>query len=125
MGVPEVIKISSFMDAVKSPELAKHFSNKVPVTVNEMMERLDDFVRSEEAYASSELPKWEAKPPSERCKIKRKGLSWKICSSTGKDNQCDQCNLGKGQEAERTGGNRGMDEHPYNLPVNTLRRYLR
>nr|GEW46452.1 hypothetical protein [Tanacetum cinerariifolium] len=56
MGVLEVMKISSFMDAVKSPELAKLFSNKVPATVNEMMERLDDFVRSEEAYARTELP---------------------------------------------------------------------
>ncbi|GJV93021.1 hypothetical protein Tco_1540834 [Tanacetum coccineum] len=59
MGVLEVMKISSFMDTVKSPELAKHFSNKVPTTVNEMMERLDDFVRSEEAYARAELPKGE------------------------------------------------------------------
>ncbi|GJY91013.1 reverse transcriptase domain-containing protein [Tanacetum coccineum] len=60
MGVPEVMKISSFMDSVKSPELAKRFSNKIPATVNEMMERLDDFVRSEEAYASTELPKGDA-----------------------------------------------------------------
>ncbi|GKF37211.1 hypothetical protein Tco_0113969 [Tanacetum coccineum] len=59
MGVPEVMKISSFMDALKSPELAKRFLNKVPTTVNEMMERLDDFVRSEEAYARTELPKGE------------------------------------------------------------------
>ncbi|GJT36511.1 reverse transcriptase domain-containing protein [Tanacetum coccineum] len=59
MGVPEVMKISSFMDPVKSPELAKRFSDKVPTTVNEMMERLDEFVRSEEAYASIELPKGE------------------------------------------------------------------
>ncbi|GJZ40146.1 reverse transcriptase domain-containing protein [Tanacetum coccineum] len=59
MGVLEVMKISSFMDKVKSLELAKHFSNKVPTTVNEMMERLDDFVRSEEAYARTELPKGE------------------------------------------------------------------
>nr|GEZ31125.1 reverse transcriptase domain-containing protein [Tanacetum cinerariifolium] len=59
MGVPEVMKISSFMDSVKSPELAKCFSDKVPTTVNEMMERLDDFVRSEEAYAKNELPKGE------------------------------------------------------------------
>ncbi|GJW83097.1 reverse transcriptase domain-containing protein [Tanacetum coccineum] len=57
--VSEVMKISSFMDAVKSPELAKHFSNKVPLTMNEMMERLDDFVRSEEAYVNTELPKEE------------------------------------------------------------------
>nr|GEX11062.1 reverse transcriptase domain-containing protein [Tanacetum cinerariifolium] len=59
MGVPEVMKISLFMDSVKSPELGKRFSNKVPITVNEMMERLDDFVRFEEAYASTELPKEE------------------------------------------------------------------
>ncbi|GJT47661.1 hypothetical protein Tco_0973818, partial [Tanacetum coccineum] len=59
MGVPKVMKISSFMDSVKSPELAKRFSNKVPTMVNEMMERLDDFLWSEEAYASTELPKGE------------------------------------------------------------------
>nr|GEU77527.1 reverse transcriptase domain-containing protein [Tanacetum cinerariifolium] len=59
MGVPEVMRISSFMDSVKSPELAKRFSNKVPTTMNEMMERLDNFVRSEEAYARTELPKGE------------------------------------------------------------------
>nr|GEX65010.1 reverse transcriptase domain, reverse transcriptase zinc-binding domain protein [Tanacetum cinerariifolium] len=44
MGVPEVMKILLFMDSVKSPELAKRFSDKVPTTVNEMMELLDDFV---------------------------------------------------------------------------------
>ncbi|GJV64630.1 hypothetical protein Tco_1475458 [Tanacetum coccineum] len=54
-----VMKISSFMDAVKSPELAKRFSNKVPTMLNEMMDRLDDFVRSEEAYARTKLPKGE------------------------------------------------------------------
>ncbi|GKC00155.1 hypothetical protein Tco_0986291 [Tanacetum coccineum] len=32
----------------------------VPKTVDEMMTRLDDFVRSEEAFASTELPKGEA-----------------------------------------------------------------
>ncbi|GJW10826.1 hypothetical protein Tco_1576653 [Tanacetum coccineum] len=59
MGVPKVMKISYFMDSVKSPELAKRFSDKVPTTVNEMMEMLDDFVRSEAAYANTELPKGE------------------------------------------------------------------
>nr|GEW25089.1 reverse transcriptase domain-containing protein [Tanacetum cinerariifolium] len=61
MGVPKVMKISSFMDSVKSPELAKRFSDKVPTTVNEMMKRLDDFVRSKEAYASTELSKGETR----------------------------------------------------------------
>ncbi|GKC23135.1 reverse transcriptase domain-containing protein [Tanacetum coccineum] len=42
MGVPEVMKISSFMDSLKCPELAKCFSDKDPTTVNEMMKRLDD-----------------------------------------------------------------------------------
>nr|GEV82598.1 reverse transcriptase domain-containing protein [Tanacetum cinerariifolium] len=50
-GVSEVMKISSFMDAHKCPELAKRYSDKVPKTMNEMMTRLDDFLRSEEAFA--------------------------------------------------------------------------
>ncbi|GJX56091.1 hypothetical protein Tco_0285988 [Tanacetum coccineum] len=59
MGVLEVMKISSFMDSVKSSELAKRFSNKVLVTMNEMMVRLDDFIQSEEAYTRTELPRGE------------------------------------------------------------------
>nr|GEV37962.1 reverse transcriptase domain-containing protein [Tanacetum cinerariifolium] len=52
-GVPEVMKISSFMDAHKCPELAKRFFDKVPKIVDEMMTRLDDFVSSKEAFAST------------------------------------------------------------------------
>ncbi|GJV30963.1 reverse transcriptase domain-containing protein [Tanacetum coccineum] len=65
-GVLEVMKISSFMDAHKCPELAKRFSDKVPKTVDEMMTRLDDFVRSEEAFASTELPKGEMSEASKK-----------------------------------------------------------
>ncbi|GJV32383.1 hypothetical protein Tco_1392783 [Tanacetum coccineum] len=65
-GVPEVMKISSFMDAHKCPELGKRYSDKVPKTVDEMMTRLDDFVRSKEAFASTELPKGEASEVSKR-----------------------------------------------------------
>ncbi|GJU74428.1 reverse transcriptase domain-containing protein [Tanacetum coccineum] len=61
IGVPEVMKISSFMDSVKSPELAKRFASNVPKTVNEMMKRLDEFVRAEEAYALTELPLGESR----------------------------------------------------------------
>ncbi|GKC13222.1 hypothetical protein Tco_1010004 [Tanacetum coccineum] len=60
IGVPEFMKISSFMDARKCPKLAKRYSDKVPKTVDEMMTRLDDFVRLKEAFASMELPKGEA-----------------------------------------------------------------
>ena len=45
IGVPKIMKISSFMDSMKCPELAKRFSDKAPTSVNEMMKRLDDFVR--------------------------------------------------------------------------------
>ncbi|GKE64372.1 reverse transcriptase domain-containing protein, partial [Tanacetum coccineum] len=57
MRVPEIMKISSFMDSLKCPELAKRFLDKAPRTVNEMMKRLDDFVRSEMAFAQMELLK--------------------------------------------------------------------
>ncbi|GKB82060.1 reverse transcriptase domain-containing protein [Tanacetum coccineum] len=53
IGVLEVMKISSFMDSHKCPKLAKRFSDKAPTTVNEMMRRLDDFVRSEKAFAQT------------------------------------------------------------------------
>ncbi|GKF50255.1 hypothetical protein Tco_0146722 [Tanacetum coccineum] len=59
MGVPEIMKISSFMDSLKCPELAKRFSDKATTTVNEMMKRLDDFFRSEKSFAQTELPKGE------------------------------------------------------------------
>nr|GEW15125.1 reverse transcriptase domain-containing protein [Tanacetum cinerariifolium] len=75
MGVLEVMKISSFMDSVKSPELATRFSDKVTATVNEMMESLDDFVRSEEAYASTKLPKGETGERKKR-KVRETTESW-------------------------------------------------
>ncbi|GKF04406.1 reverse transcriptase domain-containing protein, partial [Tanacetum coccineum] len=61
MGVPEVMKISSFMDAIKSPELAKRFSSNIPKTVDEMMRKVDEFVRAEEAYSRTELPPGESR----------------------------------------------------------------
>nr|GEW29359.1 hypothetical protein [Tanacetum cinerariifolium] len=57
MGVLEVMKISSFMDSLKCSELEKHLSDKAPLTVSEMMRRLDDFILSERAFAQTELPK--------------------------------------------------------------------
>ncbi|GKB47424.1 hypothetical protein Tco_0898177, partial [Tanacetum coccineum] len=60
------MKISSFMDAHKYPKLAKRFSDKVPKTVDEMMTRLDDFLRSEEVFASTELPKGEMSEASKK-----------------------------------------------------------
>nr|GEY03685.1 reverse transcriptase domain-containing protein [Tanacetum cinerariifolium] len=41
------------------PELARRFVDQVPHTVTEMMKRVDDFVNSEEAFKSTELPMGE------------------------------------------------------------------
>ncbi|GKC05989.1 hypothetical protein Tco_0997599 [Tanacetum coccineum] len=60
------MKISSFMDAHKRPELAKRYSDKVPKTVDEMMTRLGDFVKSKEAFASTELPRGEVSETSQK-----------------------------------------------------------
>ncbi|GJT09009.1 hypothetical protein Tco_0843471 [Tanacetum coccineum] len=57
--VLEVIQILAFMSNSKCPELARRFSDRVPKTVTEMMRRMDDFMKSEEAYKSTELPKGE------------------------------------------------------------------
>nr|GEZ74322.1 putative reverse transcriptase domain, ribonuclease H-like domain protein [Tanacetum cinerariifolium]GEZ76140.1 putative reverse transcriptase domain, ribonuclease H-like domain protein [Tanacetum cinerariifolium] len=65
-GVSEVMKISSFMDAHKCPKLAKQYSDKVPKTMDEMTTRLDDFVRSKESFASTELPLREVSKTSRR-----------------------------------------------------------
>ncbi|GKC83859.1 reverse transcriptase domain-containing protein [Tanacetum coccineum] len=43
----------------KCPELAKRFSDNVPKTVDEMLKRVDDYLRSEEAFRNTELPRGE------------------------------------------------------------------
>ncbi|GJW77690.1 ribonuclease H-like domain-containing protein [Tanacetum coccineum] len=41
----------------KCPKLAKHFSDNIPKTVDEMLKRVDDYLRSEEAFRNMELQK--------------------------------------------------------------------
>nr|GEU63238.1 reverse transcriptase domain-containing protein [Tanacetum cinerariifolium] len=38
-------------------ELAKRFSDSIPKTMDEMLKRVDDYLRSEEAFRSTELPR--------------------------------------------------------------------
>lgn len=59
IGVPEIMRISAFMNAHKCPALAKKFSDRVPRSVTEMFTRVDDFIRAEDAYRSTELPRGE------------------------------------------------------------------
>ncbi|GJX54060.1 hypothetical protein Tco_0282429 [Tanacetum coccineum] len=58
-SVPEVMQISAFVANSKCPELSRRFADRVPRTVTKMMQRVDDFIKSEEAYKSTELPKGE------------------------------------------------------------------
>ncbi|GKC81627.1 reverse transcriptase domain-containing protein, partial [Tanacetum coccineum] len=58
-GVPGVMQISAFMTNSKCLKLARRFTDRVPRTVTEMMRRVDDFVKSEEAYMSTEILKGE------------------------------------------------------------------
>ncbi|GJU12156.1 reverse transcriptase domain-containing protein [Tanacetum coccineum] len=60
LDVPEIMQIGAFMYGHKCPELSKKFAGKIPRTVDEMMERVDDFLRSEEAYDTTEAPRGEA-----------------------------------------------------------------
>ncbi|GKC33370.1 hypothetical protein Tco_1040664 [Tanacetum coccineum] len=53
------MQIPAFMSNSKCPELARRFADQVPQTVTEMMRRVDDFVKSEEAFKSTKLPKGE------------------------------------------------------------------
>nr|GEV72907.1 hypothetical protein [Tanacetum cinerariifolium] len=62
------------------PEMAKRYPDKVPKTVDEMLTRLDDFVRSEEAFASTELPKGEA---SEAFRKSARPINRREAGSTG------------------------------------------
>ncbi|GKF41199.1 hypothetical protein Tco_0124541, partial [Tanacetum coccineum] len=65
-GVPEVMQISAFMSNSKCPELARRFADQVPQTVTEMMKRMDDFVKSEEAFKCTELPRGSSRKKDTR-----------------------------------------------------------
>ncbi|GJZ91043.1 hypothetical protein Tco_0662970 [Tanacetum coccineum] len=57
--VPKVMRIYAFMSNSKCPELVRHFSDQVPRIMTKMMRRVDDFVKSEEAFRTTELLKGE------------------------------------------------------------------
>nr|GEU98255.1 reverse transcriptase domain-containing protein [Tanacetum cinerariifolium] len=56
-NVPELMQISSFTSSHNFPKLAKRFSDSIPKTVDEMLKRVDDYLRSKEAFRNTELPK--------------------------------------------------------------------
>ncbi|GJZ40059.1 reverse transcriptase domain-containing protein [Tanacetum coccineum] len=56
-----VRKANETLTAFKERWTQSVFASNVPKTVNEMMKRLDEFVRAEEAYALAELPPGESR----------------------------------------------------------------
>nr|GEU67632.1 reverse transcriptase domain-containing protein [Tanacetum cinerariifolium] len=58
-NVPELMQISSFMRSHKCPELSKRISDNIPKTVDEMLKRVDDYLRSKETFRNTVLPKGE------------------------------------------------------------------
>ncbi|GJR07489.1 hypothetical protein Tco_0790141 [Tanacetum coccineum] len=74
-NVPELMQILSFMSSHKCPELPKRFSDSIPKTVDKMLKRVDDYVRSKEAFRNTELPK-DAKWHTEREKSMMVDEKW-------------------------------------------------
>ncbi|GJV04171.1 hypothetical protein Tco_1337740, partial [Tanacetum coccineum] len=102
--LPKVMKISSFMDSVKSLELAKRFSSNIPKTVDEMMRRVDEFVRAEEAYARTELPPGESRDIHRRLSFPtgprdvHQRLTFPTSTRNDRDNRSSQRRDYKGNE---------------------------
>ncbi|GJZ61346.1 reverse transcriptase domain-containing protein [Tanacetum coccineum] len=56
-GVPECMRISGFMHEITNPELIKRFHEKIPKTVDEMMQVATSFLQEQEAASNQERKK--------------------------------------------------------------------
>ncbi|GJU43733.1 reverse transcriptase domain-containing protein [Tanacetum coccineum] len=75
-GVSMVLRISVFMHAHGYPELAKNLNDKIPKTVDEMWERVRDFIRGEMAADTTEVirsPRWEKSAGKASCSENQNG----------------------------------------------------
>nr|GFA17122.1 hypothetical protein [Tanacetum cinerariifolium] len=62
-SVPKLMQILSFMSSHKCLEFSKYFFDGIPKTVDEMLKRVDDYVKSEAAFRETKLPRGN---PNER-----------------------------------------------------------
>ncbi|GJY06542.1 hypothetical protein Tco_0373596 [Tanacetum coccineum] len=81
-NVLELMQISSFMSLHMCPELAKCFSDNIPKTGDKMLKRADDYVRSQEAFRKTKLPKGEFK--------RKKCLTIGSCGMTAHHETCTE-----------------------------------
>ncbi|GKA97789.1 hypothetical protein Tco_0825683 [Tanacetum coccineum] len=56
-GAPECMRISEFMHGITNPELIKRFHEKIPKTVDEMMQVAISFLQGQEAASNQERKK--------------------------------------------------------------------
>nr|GFA79054.1 putative reverse transcriptase domain-containing protein [Tanacetum cinerariifolium] len=64
-SVPELMQILSFMSSHKCLEFSKYFFDGIPKTVDEMLKRVDDYVKSEAAFRETKLPRGESQRKKE------------------------------------------------------------
>ncbi|GJX28118.1 reverse transcriptase domain-containing protein [Tanacetum coccineum] len=80
-GAPECMRISGFVHGITNPELIKRFHEKIPKTVDEMMQVATSFLQGQEAALNQErkktLPTWKHQEGSHRQDFK-KGGSFRI-----------------------------------------------
>ncbi|GJR00880.1 kinase RLK-Pelle-WAK family protein [Tanacetum coccineum] len=76
-GAPECMRISGFVHGITNPELIKRFHEKIPKTVDEMMQVATSFLQGQEAASNQERKKvpqaWRHQEGSHRQNFKKGG----------------------------------------------------
>ncbi|GJZ54762.1 hypothetical protein Tco_0609955 [Tanacetum coccineum] len=76
-GAPECMRISGFVHGITNPELIKRFHEKIPKTVDEMMQVATSFLQGQEAASNQERKKaplaWKHQEGGQRQNFKKGG----------------------------------------------------
>ncbi|GJY17857.1 hypothetical protein Tco_0389348 [Tanacetum coccineum] len=76
-GAPKCMRISGFVHGITNPELIKRFHEKIPKTVDEMMQVATSFLQGQEAALNQErkktLPTWKHLEGSHKQDFKKRG----------------------------------------------------
>ncbi|GJZ73760.1 hypothetical protein Tco_0637906 [Tanacetum coccineum] len=76
-GAPECMRISGFVHGITNPELIKRFHEKIPKTVDEMMQVATSFLQGQEATSNQERkkapPAWRHQEGGHRQNFKKEG----------------------------------------------------
>ncbi|GJS68623.1 reverse transcriptase domain-containing protein [Tanacetum coccineum] len=93
-GAPECMRISGFVHGITNPELIKRFHEKIPKTVDEMMQVATSFLQGQEAASNQERKKapqaWRHQEGGHRQNFKKGGAS--AANIRRRKDQTDECN---------------------------------